>query len=72
MVIICGTDEFIIGSVHEVPDLLDLSCYVVNELLRSYACVRSLSLDLLTVLVGSCLEVNVIALFSLVACDRVC
>ena len=42
MVIICGTDEFIIGSVHEVPDLLDLSCYVINELLRSYACVRSL------------------------------
>ena len=42
MVIICGTDEFIIGSVHEIPDLLDLTCNVVNELLRSYACVCSL------------------------------
>ena len=42
MVIICGTDELIIRSVHEVPDLLDLSCYVVNELLRSHTRVRSL------------------------------
>ena len=42
MVIICGTDEFIIGSVHEIPDFLDLSCDAINELLRSHACVRSL------------------------------
>ena len=40
--IICGTNEFIIGSVHEIPDFLDLSCDAINELLRSYACVRSL------------------------------
>mgnify|MGYP007008369878 CR=1 FL=1 len=42
MILICGTDEFIIGSVHEVPDLLDLSCDTINKLLRSHACVCSL------------------------------
>ena len=64
MIIVGGTDEFIIGSVHQIPDALNLGRYVIHEFLRSNACLLSLQLDLLTVLVGSGLEEYVVALES--------
>ena len=64
MVIIGGADEFIIGSVHQIPDPLNLTGHIVHEFLRSNACLLSLQLDLLTVLVGSGLEKYVVALES--------
>ena len=31
MVFICGTDEFVVGCVHQIPDSFDLTGYVVYE-----------------------------------------
>ena len=64
MVIIGGADEFIIGSVHQIPDPLNLTGHIVHEFLRSNACLLSLQLNLLAVLVGSGLEKYVVALES--------
>ena len=64
MVIICGADKFIIGGVHQIPDTLNLTGYIVYEFLRSNACLLSLQLDLLTVLVSTGLEEYVVALES--------
>ena len=38
MVFICSTDEFIIGSIHQIPDPSDLCRYVVYKFLWSDAC----------------------------------
>ena len=64
VIIIGGADEFIIGSIHQIPDALNLAGYIVHEFLRSNACLLSLQLDLLAVLVGSGLEKYVVALQS--------
>ena len=42
MIGISGTDEFVVGSVHQIPDCLDLTCHIVYKLLRSYTCSLSL------------------------------
>ena len=42
MIGIGGTDEFVVGSVHQIPDCLDLTCHIVYKLLRSYTCSLSL------------------------------
>ena len=42
MVCIGGTNEFVIGSVHQIPDCLDLACHIVYKLLRGYTCSLSL------------------------------
>ena len=31
VVFICGTDEFVVGCVHQIPDSFDLTGYVVYE-----------------------------------------
>ena len=72
MIIIGGADEFIIRSVHEIPDPFDLRRYVIDKLLRSNAGFLSLQLDLLAVLVGSGLEKYIVALLSLETGDAVC
>ena len=64
MIIIGGADKFIIGSIHQIPDALNLARYIVYEFLRRYACLLSLQLDLLAVLVGTGLEEYVVALES--------
>ena len=66
-----GADELVIGGVHQVPDLLDLSSDVVHMLLRGDARSLGLFLDLLAVLVRAGLEVYVVAGHALVARDRV-
>ena len=47
MIIICGTDELVIRSVHQIPDSLDLCGYVVYIFLRCDACFFGFQLDLL-------------------------
>ena len=56
MVFICGTDEFVIGCVHQIPDALDLTGYVINEFLRCNTCFFCFQLNLLAMLVSSSLE----------------
>ena len=58
-----GTDEFIIGSVHQVPDPPDFSGSPVHEFLRGHSCGLGLLLNLLTVLICSGLEEYIISLF---------
>ena len=72
MIIVRGADEFIIGSIHQIPDPLDLACRIIHKLLGCHACGLCLQLDLLAVLVGSCLEKYVIALLSLESGNAVC
>ena len=72
MILIGGTDEFIIGSVHKIPDPFDLGRHVIDKLFRSDAGFLGLQLDLLAVLVGSGLEKHIIALLSLETGDAVC
>ena len=67
-----GADEAVIGGVHQVPDVLDLTCHVVHVLLGRDAGGFRLLLDLLTVLVGTGLEVDVVAGLALVTGDGVC
>ena len=71
VVVVGGTDELVVGGVHKIPDGLDVTCGLVNEGLRCHAGSGGLLLDLLAVLVGSGLELDVVALESLVSCDGV-
>ena len=72
VVSVCGTDEFVIGCVHQIPDSLDLTGYVVYEFLWCDSCFFCFELDLLTMLVSSCLEKYIVSFLSLVTCDRIC
>ena len=71
MIVVGGTDELVVGGVHEVPDGLDVAGSLVDESLRCHAGRSGLLLDLLAMLVGSGLELDVVALESLVSCDGV-
>ena len=42
MVLVSGADEFIIGCVHQIPDIFDLSRHVVHKLLGRHAGVLGL------------------------------
>lgn len=72
VVSVCGTDEFVIGCVHQIPDSLDLTGYIVYEFLWCDSCFFCFELDLLTMLVSSCLEKYIVSFLPLVTCDRVC
>ena len=71
MVRIRGTDEFIIRSVHQVPDPPDFSSSLVHEFLRGHSCGLSLLLNLLTMLVCAGLEEYVISLFPFISGNAV-
>ena len=71
MVFVRGADEFIVGSVHQIPDLLDLPGHIVHEFLGRNACFLRFQLDLLAVLVGPGLEEHVKALASFIPGDGV-
>ena len=71
MEIICRADEEIVGRVHLVPDPSDLRGRLVDEFLRRHARLLCALLDLLSVLVRSCLEMNVVPHLALVSGDRV-
>lgn len=72
MILISSTDEFVIGSIHEIPDSLDLAGCIVDEFLRSNAGVFRLQFDFLAMLIGSGLEEHIITLKSLIAGNTVC
>ena len=62
VVLIRGADKLVIGRVHQIPNIFNLSCSFVYKFLRSDSGSLCLLLNLLTVLIGSCLEEHVIAL----------
>ena len=72
MVFICCTDKFIIGCVHQIPDTFDLTGNVIYEFLRCNTSFLGLQLDLLAMLISTCLEIYVISLLSLKTCDGIC
>ena len=72
MICICGTDELVIGCIHQIPDSLDLCGYVVYVFLRGDACFFGFQLDLLTMLVSTSLEEYIVSLLSFEAGDTVC
>ena len=67
MVLIRRADEFVVGRVHQIPDALDFPGHAVHELLRRHTGGGSLLFDFLSMLIGSRLEIYVIALLPLVA-----
>lgn len=71
MVIICCTDKFVIRSIHQIPDFLDFSGNIVYKFFWCYSRLFCFELDLLTMLISSCLEKYIVSLTSLVSCDRV-
>ena len=72
MVLVRSTDEPVIGGVHQVPEAFDLGGVLVHEGLGGHAGPVGTALDLLSVFVGACLEIDVIAVRSLVSCDGIC
>ena len=71
MVCIRCTDEFIIRSVHQIPDSLDFRRNIVYKFLRRNSCFFRLQLNLLTVFICSCLEEHIVSLASFIARNRV-
>ena len=71
VLLICCTDELIIGGVHEIPDITDHGSNLVHVCLRAHACCDCLLLDLLSVLICARHKADIIALFSLETRDRV-
>ena len=61
-----GADEAVVSGVHQIPDVLDLTCHIVNILLGADAGSLGLLLDLLAMLVGAGLEIDIIACLPLV------
>ena len=67
-----GTDEFVVGRIHQIPDSLDLGGYVIYEFFWCDACLFCFQLDLLAMLIGSGLEEYIVALLTFEAGDAVC
>ena len=72
MVVVSSTDKFIIGCVHQVKGLLDLACHLINKLLWCFSSLSSFQLDLLTMLIRTCLKAHIIALHSLESGNGIC
>ena len=72
MIIVRCTDEFVVRSVHQIPDTLDLSRCLIHEFLRCGEILKCFNLDLLTMFVSSCLETYVVSDVSLVSGNAVC
>lgn len=66
-----GTDEFVVGRIHQIPDSLDLGGYVVYEFFWRDTCLFCFQLDLLAMLIGSGLEEYIVALLTFEAGDAV-
>ncbi len=71
MIIVRGADKFVIGGVHQIPDVFYLSGNVVHIGLWRYAFFGCFRLDLYAMLVSSCLKKNIISLLSSEAGDAV-
>ena len=71
VIVVGGAYEFIVGDVHQPPDILYLRGYAVDELLGRDALFGSLLLYLLPVLVGAGHKIHVVALHPLHAGEGV-
>ena len=71
VILVRGTDKFVIGGVHQIPDPPDLPCHIIHKLLRRNPGFLCLELDFLSMLVRSRLEKYVVALGSLKPGDAV-
>ena len=67
-----STDKFVIRGVHQIPQAADRCGCPVNKFLRCNSGFLCLDFNLLAMLVGSCLEEHIIAVFSLKSGDTVC
>ena len=65
MIIICSPDKLIIRSLHQIPDIPDLTGYLIHKLLAADPGFLRLQLDLLSMLIRSCLEKHIIPLLPL-------
>ena len=72
MIIVGGTDKVVVGNVQKVAHILNLSGYLIYKFLGCYAGFVGLQFDFLTVLVGTGLEIDVIALGSFISGNTVC
>ena len=72
MIFICCTNEFVIRCIHQIPDSFDFCWYIIYEFLWCDSSLLGFELDLLSVLICSCLEEYIISLASLVTCDCIC
>ena len=71
MILIRGTDELIIGNVQQITQSADHTGDLIYMFLGSDAGCLSLQFDLLSMLVSTGLEEDIIALLSLETCDAV-
>ena len=69
--IISSADVSVVADIHVAPEAFEYFYYIVNVLLRGNAFFLCLFLDLLTVLIGTCKEHNIVALHSFIPRDRV-
>ena len=71
VVFVGSADEFVVRDVHEIPNIADLFCDAVDELLGRNARRGGFLFDFLSVLVRARLKAYVIALVAFEARDRV-
>ena len=72
MICIRSTNKLIIRSIHQIPDIFNLSRYIIYVFLGSDASFLSFVLNFLTVLIGTCLEKHIISLLSFETGNTVC
>ena len=71
MIIVRGTDKFVVRSIHQIPDPANLTGNVVHKFLRSNSRFLSFQLNLLSMLVRSCLEEHIVSLLTFKTRDTV-
>ena len=71
MVSVRGTDKFVIGRIHQIPDRLNLSGNSIYKFFWRNPCLFCLQLDLLPMLVRAGLEEYIVPLASLISGDRI-
>ncbi len=71
MIVVRRADEFVIRSIHKIPDPSDLRGGLIHESLRFFSGVFRFIFDLLTVFVRPGLEENVVSFHPLIAGDGI-
>ena len=71
MVSVGGSDETVIGSIHQVPDPLDIARLFIDELLWGHSGLSGTLFDFLAMLIGTGHEVDIITVSFLVSGDGI-
>ena len=71
MIFIRSTNKFIIRSIHQIPDRLNLTCYSIHKFLRSYTSSLSFFFNLLSMLICTGLETYIISLCTFISGNRI-